>query len=282
MKIIDAHVHFSEIAVFKDTARLYSGVDYSAEGLRAECSANNVVGLVAMGLSETIRYGFPDGLAPTPMGCDLPDTPDFLKVCLGINPLSIDLQRLEDALPDAAGIKIYAGYYHFHVHDPVYDPVYRLAEKYGKPVVIHSGDTYSERGLLEYSRPLHVDRIAVKYRDVNFVIAHMGDPWIMEACEIAYKNSNIFMDLSGLAVGGEEVNRIKNEPLLKDRFRQGLLFLNQYQKILYGTDWPLVEMATYIDFCKALVPEENWQKVFYENAAGLFLFHCGEENNVPY
>jgi hypothetical protein len=275
MKIIDAHVHFSNIGVFCDTAKLYAGVDYSAKGLLAECAAHQVVGLVAMGVTETARYGFPDALADTPMGCDLPDPPPFLRVCLGINPLSVNLPQLEAAMPNAAGIKIYAGYYHFHVHDPVYDPVYRLAAKHNKPVVIHTGDTYSERGLLEYAHPLHVDRVACAYRDASFVIAHMGDPWVMDACEVAYKNRNVFMDISGLVVGEPtEVERVKNEPLLINRFKQGLVFLNQYEKILYGTDWPLVAMAPYIEFCKELVPQAHWEKVFYGNAAGLFGGTC--------
>ena len=266
-------MHFSDIAIFHDAARLYTGVDYSGAGLLAECAKHNVIGLVAMGLTETVRYGFPDNAAVSPMGCDLPGAPGFLKVCLGINPLKIDLNVLEAALPGAAGLKIYAGYYHYHVHDPVYAPVYKLAARYRKPVVIHTGDTYSERGILEYSHPLQADRLAVMNRDVNFILAHMGDPWILDACEVAYKNDNIFLDMSGLVVGeANEVYRVKNEPLLRDRFKQGLVLLNRYEKIVYGTDWPLVAMEPYIDLCKALVPETHWPAVFYDNAAKLFGF----------
>ena len=279
MKIIDAHIHFSDIAVFHDTAVLYAGVDYSARGLLDECDENNIIGLVGMGLNETARYEFPDKKANTPMGCDLTGPPGFLHVCLGINPHLIHIPALENALKEAAGIKIYAGYYHYYINDPVYDPVYRLAEKYGKPVVIHTGDTFSERGLLEYARPLPVDNLAARYRDVDFIIAHLGDPWIMEACEVVYKNKNVYADISGLVVGdAAEAERVKTEPLLRDRFRQGLVFLNQYEKIIYGSDWPLVSMAPYIDLCKALLPEKEWGKVFYKNA--LKIFSLQEVNNA--
>jgi hypothetical protein len=274
MKIIDAHIHFSNIGVFEDTAEIYSGAQYSGTGLLAECAANNITGLVAMGLTETVRYGFPDNEIPSPMGCDLPGAPDFLKICFGINPHKIDLRKLESLMPDTAGIKIYAGYYHFDVYDPVYDPVYRLAAKYNKPVVIHTGDTYSERGLIKYSHPLHVDQLAYNYRDVDFIIAHIGTPWVMDACEVVYKNRNVYTDMSGLLTGepAEIINVTENEPLICDIYRQGLMYLNSYKKVLFGTDWPLTAMKPYIEFCKTLVPEENWPEVFYDNAAALFKF----------
>jgi len=275
MKIIDAHIHFSNIGVFADTAEIYSGAKYSAKGLLAECADNDIAGLVAMGLSENSRYGFPDNETNGPMGCDLPGAPPFMKICWGINPHRTDLKKLEALLPDAAGIKIYAGYYHFNVCDPVYDPVYKLAAKYNKPVVIHTGDTFSERGLLEYSHPLHVDRLAYNYRDVRFIIAHIGTPWVMDACEVVYKNRNVYTDISGLLTGEpagiEKVT--ESEPLILNLYRQGLTYLDSYKKVLFGTDWPLAAMKPYIGFCKTLIPEEHWPEVFYGNAAALFEFN---------
>jgi predicted TIM-barrel fold metal-dependent hydrolase len=157
------------------------------------------------------------------------------------------------------------------VYDDIYAPAYRLAARYGKAVFIHTGDTYSERGLLEYSHPLKIDRLAGMYRDVNFVLAHMGDPWIIDACELAYKNANVYLDASGLVVGEEkEISRVRDEPLLRDRFRQGILFLNDYDKLLFGTDWPLAAMKPYIGFCKTLVPEPFHDKFFYENAVRVY------------
>lgn len=78
------------------------------------------------------------------------------------------------------------------------------------PVVIHTGDTYSEHGILKYAHPLNVDELAVANRDVTFVIAHIGDPWVMDCAEVIYKkNSNVYADLSGLIVGDfEQVERM--------------------------------------------------------------------------
>ncbi len=284
MTIIDAHVHLSKIEVFAATARLYSGSDYSVNGFLAECAENGAERAVGMGVTETERYGFPDNSAPTPMPCDMADDivggdktdGPLLYTCAGINPLTLDghaLARLEAELktPRNAGIKIYAGYYPAHIYDRAYAPVYALAAKYGKAVCVHTGDTFSERGLLEYSHPLNADKLALMYRDVNFVLAHMGDPWIMDACEVAYKNANVYLDTSGLAVGGEEeIARVRDEPLLRDRFRQAILFLNNYDKLLFGTDWPLTKMRPYIEFCETLVDARYHGKFFYDNAVKIY------------
>ena len=274
--IIDAHVHFSNIGVFHDTARLYSGVDYSAAGLQKECADAGVAQCVAMGLNETSPHSFPDKGIATPMGCDLETNPANLFTCQGINPYTIGesaLARLDAELflPNNCGIKIYAGYYPFHVYDPVYMPVYDLAAKHGKPVVIHTGDTYSEEGLLDYSHPLRVDRLAVARRDVNFILAHMGDPWLMDGAELANKNRNVYVDISGWIVGdAARIAEITAEPLLMNRFRQALIFMDDYKKIIFGTDWPLVPIAPYIEFCKALLPEKAWEYVFCKNAKEIF------------
>lgn len=281
MKIIDAHLHFSNIESFKNTARNISNVDYSSGGLLKEFNNSNVVFGIGMGLTETSSGQFPDLNSENPMGLDLEtEIPREVLKSIGINPIRLDsndkkheLQKIEDALKNdnVVGIKIYAGYYHYHVWDSVYDNIYKLAEKYNVTVTIHSGDTYSDRGLLKYSHPLNVDELALKYRNVNFVIAHFGDPWIMDTAEIISKNPNVYADLSGLIVGdGSKVNRFRNERLFMDHIKRGLVYTDDYTKILFGSDWPLVKLEPYIEFVKDLVPQEFHKDVFYNNAARVF------------
>lgn len=308
MRIIDAHIHYSGIQAFRDAAET-AGVDYSHAGLISESRANGVVGHVVMGLSETTPGAFPDINAKTPMegglgivtggaipfhvnnivhrkcvgasaifGSDIVNETRNryrMKICLGINPHTLDMAALEGRMgPDVAGFKLYAGYYQTDINDPVYSPVYALAAKHGLTVAIHMGDTYSERGLLEYARPVHADRLAVKWRDVNFVLCHLGFPWVMEACEVAYKNRNVYLDMSGLIVGGaDEFDRVMGQRLITDYFRQGLLFLDDYKKVLFGSDWPLAPMARYIELCRAITPEHSWEDVFHNNAAALYFRH---------
>lgn len=283
MNIIDAHVHFSRIESFYKTARDISGVDYSLNGLKKEFERNGVVLGIGMGVTEQGERRFPDKESPNPMILDMEEeVPAFLMECAGINPvrlagkgsgLQAELDRIEARLkhPAAAGIKLYAGYYHYYVHDDVYEPVYELARAYNLPVVIHTGDTYSSEGLLKYSHPLTVDELAVKHRDITFMICHMGDPWVMDGAEIVYKNPNVYADLSGLLVTDRRgFDRYMSEPLLMDHFRRALVYGNVYDKFLFGTDWPLAPIDSYIRFVQQLIPDKYAENVFYRNALRVF------------
>ena len=251
-------------------------------GFQKEAAENNVVHSICMGLAEDSPHTFPDANVRTPMLADmlpysLQNMPPFLSLCLGINPHNLDeqsIEKMENLIKTSGsivGFKIYAGYYHFDVCDKVYDPVYLLAEKYDLTVAIHSGDTFSDRGLLIYSQPLSVDKLAVTHRDMRIVICHLGAPWIFEACEVAFKNKNVFLDLSGFLIGNSAyLQYMTSKQLYIDRIKSAIIFLDNYDKMMYGTDWPLAPMAAYIDFCKLLVPTETYEKVFYQNAVDVF------------
>jgi len=278
MEIFDAHVHFSQIASFEDCAKRTSLVDYSGGGYIMETEANTVTGSVCMGLSERTPAGFPDPDAKTPMLADMAELlPPGMSLCLGVNPFTLDersLSEMEELISFAGcvvGIKIYAGYYHFSVTDPVYAPVYGLAQRHDITVAIHTGDTYSGKGLLRYAHPLCLDELAVERPEMRIVACHMGVPWVFDACEVCAKNPNVYIDLSGLFVGDAEyIGRLASNPLILDRYRQALCFLDDYDKVLFGSDWPLAPMGAYIDFCKQLIPPEHHEKVFRRNALSVY------------
>jgi len=304
MKIIDAHTHFSNVHAFHGAADA-SGVDFSYHGMIKEQTECGIVASVCMGLVETLSGAFPDAAAPAFMHANPPlksdarnddeasrmdagisnsplhtDCPPTMHVCMGVNPHTLTEEKVaafakmlnsNRAESRILGFKIYAGYYHFNINDPIYTPVYKLAAEHGLTVAIHTGDTYAETALLEYSHPLAADRLAVNFRDVNFMLCHMGDPWIMDACEVAYKNRNIYLDISGLQAGdAAHIAATEARPHVMHHYTQGLSYLNAYEKVLFGTDWPLVPLGAYIEFCKKIVPPETYDNVFYNNAAKLF------------
>ena len=279
MKIIDSHIHYSRIASFEDCARHTSMVDYTEEGYLKEAGANEVVHTICMGLTESTPAGFPDVGVQTPMGADITEKlPPDMSLCLGINPhnlskrcLSETEEQITNSTGGIVGMKIYAGYYHVYINDPVYDPVYKLAEKHDLTIAVHTGETYSARGLLKYSHPLNIDELAVAHPTLRIVACHMGVPWVIDACEVAVKNANVYLDISGMfTASADYISRQSSNPLLVDRYRQALAYLDNYDKVLYGTDWPLVPMEAYIDFCKKLIPPEAYDKVFYQNAIDVY------------
>jgi predicted TIM-barrel fold metal-dependent hydrolase len=161
------------------------------------------------------------------------------------------------------GLKIYLGYLPFYPNNQLYHPFYRLAGKYNVPVIFHTGDTYSQKAKIKYSKPLSIDEVAVEFPQTNFIIAHLGNPWLIDAAEIILKNPNVYADLSGFIVG-----RNVKCPNIK-QIKEALEYCG-YEKILYGSDWPLVPMNQYIRLIKKIVPKQYQNKVFYENAKRLF------------
>ncbi|MEK4668165.1 amidohydrolase family protein [Niallia sp. FSL R7-0271] len=276
MKIIDAHIHLSNIESFKETAKSLSKVDYSTDGVQSEMKDANIVLAIGMGVTETPHMGFPDYKAQTPMGLDLGDIlPPNIVYCAGVNPYKLDsfsIRELEREIhkDHVVGIKIYLGYYPFYAYDKVYNPVYELAEKYNLPVVFHTGDTYSERGLLKYSHPLAIDEVAVKYRNIRFMMAHFGDPWTLTGAEILYKNRNVYADLSGVVVGARAELEKAQEGIFLQHLRHALVYANSYDKLLFGTDWPLAPFQPYIEFIQNLIPSEYHEDVFYNTALKVF------------
>ena len=166
------------------------------------------------------------------------------------------------------GLKLYPGYEPFYVHDPRMRVVYELAGEFGVPVMIHTGDTYDPKGRIKYSHPIEVDEVAVDFRDVTFVICHLGNPWVTDAMEVIYKNPNVVGDISGFTVGQFE-ERFEN--FMVQQVREVIAYAGDPTKLLYGTDWPISDMSSYIRFVRNLdLTEEESELVLWKNTARIF------------
>lgn len=204
--------------------------------------------------------------------------PDYKSLnivpCMGLTK-DPDLKKVEAGLRNQTHrcVKIYLGYEYQWANHPKYMAVYKLAEKYQVPVVFHTGDTYDPDGGLKYADPLTIDEVAVKFRKVKFVMAHVGNPWIESAAEVAYKNENVYIDVSALLIGKlkEEPEEKVNEFVVKP-IRWAWGYVENPKKLMFGTDWPLVRIKDYVEIAKRAVPEADWDRFFYQNAADVFGF----------
>lgn len=275
-RVIDAHLHLSHIRLFAQTANDLTGVEYNPQGLSDEMEQFNIAAAIGMGLSETEPGRFPDPLATNPMGLTMDHQIPHLYVCLGINPWTLDAQSLENLRqstqePSVVGLKLYAGYYHVSLLDAMYQPIYELAAELDLPIVIHGGDTYSIRGVMRYSHPLAINELAVQYPRNTFIMAHFGNPWVMDAAVTITNHPNVYADMSGIILGGDgSVGEFMQEPLMMNYVKTGILYSGHYDKFLFGTDWPLVPIGPYIRFVENLFPAEYHDMVFYENALRVF------------
>ena len=165
-------------------------------------------------------------------------------------------------------LKIYPGYEPFYPADTRLAPAYELAEAFDVPVMIHSGDTYAPRGKVKYSHPLHVDDVAVDFPRVKFLICHLGNPWFRDCMEVVYKNDNVYTDISGLVLGNF-TDRF--EAYMRQQFKEMISWGINPQKVLYGTDWPISSMESYLQFMDELpLPAADRDAMLFENAARLF------------
>lgn len=255
LRVIDAHIH----ARFTGGKERTSGIPLTAAQLEQEMRANGVVGAIAHTSADGANYQ-----------AGLKEKGIFQ--CFGLD-ATPDLKKLEAGL--RAGqyscVKVYLGYIHKYANDPVYLPVYRLAEKYDVAVVFHTGDTYDVNGKLKYADPLTIDEVAVDFRKVRFVIAHLGNPWIQSAAEVAYKNPNVWVEGSALLIGNlDELPAADVEEYVVKPVRWALGYLEDSEKLMYGTDWPLNDMTGYLNAFKKAVPREHWNAVFHDNAVKVF------------
>ena len=188
-------------------------------------------------------------------------------------------RQIERERDRVVALKAYLGYLHFGPEDPHYVPYYKLAAKYGLPVIFHTGDTWSTKAKVKFAHPLRVDEVAVDHPEVRFVMAHLGKPWRIDAAEVIFKNDNVWADLSGLYVGDEKSmgELLQKDPspdsasgVMISELKKALGYAERYDRVLYGSDWPLAPMAVYRRFIEAIIPKEHHEKVFRTNAEQLF------------
>lgn len=186
------------------------------------------------------------------------------------------LEQVEAVLKQGRvkALKAYLGYLHYAPTNPGYRPYYRLAAKYDVPVIFHTGDTYSPQAKVKYAHPLQIDEIAVDFPETKFVLAHFGNPWILDAAQVMYKNENVWADLSAIVIGDAAAfQRMEKEGVLEravQRIREGIEYAEAPQRFLFASDWPPSPISVYRDFVARLFPPEQHAGVFGENARKLF------------
>lgn len=192
-----------------------------------------------------------------------------LHVIAGVSYLNFSEQTVAElrAFLEAGeikGLKLYPGYEPFYPADRKLAPAFELAEEFDVPVMIHCGDTYAPTGRVKYSHPINVDDVAVDFPRVRFLICHLGNPWFRDCMEVVYKNENVYTDISGLTLGNF-TDRF--EAYMRQQLKEMLLWGVNPRKVLWGTDWPLVTMESYLQFVDELrLPPADKELMLSENA----------------
>jgi len=133
---------------------------------------------------------------------------------------------------------------------------------------VHTGDCYNPTAKVKYAHPLHLDEVAVDYPDLRLVACHLGNPWFRDTAEVIYKNANVWADISGLVLGDIAEHF---EAWLKEQVVEIIQFAGEPDKLLYGTDWPIVNMGPYLKLIDHLdLSPEDKEKILWKNTVRVF------------
>jgi hypothetical protein len=269
---IDAHVHLSPWWPEIRRTGYRSDLDYTVPGLIREMKRSHIDFALAIQLFQA-----PSDEEALAEGRHIFEESDgrLLPVATvdptrGEEAVAASLRRIEQE-PHMVGVKLFPGYRPFYPHDRRLEPVYELAHRLNLPVLLHQGDTLDGLGLLKFARPLEVDEVAVRYRDVRFILCHLGNPWIEEAAEVVLKNPNVYADTSGLLGPPSSPYFDRALEHCQERIERAVTASGLPERFLYGSDWPLEELGTAIGLIeqldlshadKAAILGGNAQKLF--------------------
>ncbi|WP_339102695.1 amidohydrolase family protein [Haloterrigena salinisoli] len=190
---------------------------------------------------------------------------DFFIGFGSVDPLKDDcveeaIRCVEDL--DLSGFKFQQIAQGFDPSDPEYEELWDTIEDLGVPVVFHGGNSTlgacspGGRGLkIKYGNPMLIDDVAADHPDLRILIAHPAYPWEKEQLAICQQKGNVYMDLSGW------MPRYIDEQVLQ--YAKSLLA----DKVMFGTDYPMLEPQPWLEQFAALdFDEETQRKILWENA----------------
>lgn len=188
--------------------------------------------------------------------------PKRFKGLIGINPYQIMawLNKLDHCVRELGfvGAHVYPHWYGAPPDDRAYYPFYAKCAELGVPIQIQVGHS-AQQFLPTVARPLTLDRVAIDFPELTIVGIHIGYPWTEEMIAVAWKHPNVYIGTDAHAP------RYWDPSLI--RFING----RGQDKVLFGTDWPVIDFERAIKEINELELKESVkQKLLYENAVRVY------------
>ena len=175
---------------------------------------------------------------------------------LGIIDFSKDLLVQVDQIMDMglSGIKIHPRRQGINCTDPFWEPLFSYANEIGLPVMIDGYyQTVKDSVLLEELVPFRYDALAKTYRNIKFILSHMGAHRAFDAYFLAKSNPNVYLDNSHVLKYFQGTSLINDITWIMNRLDE---------KIIYGSDFPEYSLKEYYDtFASLMANQEKVKKV---------------------
>lgn len=268
MSIIDCHVHLNYYSNIHKSKTISSLKDRLTELLKT-MNNNNIDYSIIL-----TSYKFDMERPSTSEIIDILKNKDYkLGIVAGF---TIDnhndeyFRKCREWLKDGLikGIKLYCGYEYYYPYDKRYQKIYDICIEHKVPVMIHTGDTFSKISKVRFAHPLNIDDIAVDNPELTIIMCHLGNPWILDCQEILYKNKNVYADISGLVIGNF---KLYDQRYYMYKIRELLCYLDMPHRLLYGSDWPISNMDSYIKFVDKLkLNKQSRDLLLFKNSHNIF------------
>lgn len=176
----------------------------------------------------------------------------------GINPREGmgGVRRLEESVRSGAfkGAHLHTYGFGLPINDRRYYPFYTKCVELGVPVVMQVGHS-AERMPSALARPILLDDIALDFPELVVVGAHTGWPWVDELVALAWKHRNVYIGTSA------------HHPKYWDPALVQFAKSRGRGKVLYGTDYPVMDFADSLAAIDQLGLREDVKQLVVEGAA---------------
>ena len=143
-----------------------------------------------------------------------------------------------------------------------YYPYYAKCCELDVPIMMQVGHNlvYSRsRRLPSVGRPICLDRVAIDFPELRLIGIHIGIPWTDEMISMCWKHENVY------TAGDAYAPRYWPQ--------QFVHYANSYgrQKVLFGTDWPVIDPERAVAEVKELgLREDSLRSLMRDNALRVF------------
>jgi len=166
-------------------------------------------------------------------------------------------EELDRIKKNGDGIKFQPEFQDFYVDDEKVYPIYAQAEKLNIPILFHCGEELSGTMLVR-SSPERILKVKEAFPDLKIIAAHFGGFKFWNEVEKYLLGKDIYLDTSFFF-----------DYLPKNKI---LSMFSQHrpERLLFGTDFPLIDQKKDIDFLRGLKLQADLEeKIFFLNAKEL-------------
>ena len=163
-----------------------------------------------------------------------------------------ELKRIKE---NADGIKFQPEFQNFYVDDERLYPIYEEISNLNLPILFHCGEELS--GTMQVrSSPPRILKIKEAFPDLKIIAAHFGGFKFWDEVKKHLLGRDIYLDTSFF------FDYLPKEEIVS------LLSNHRKDRLLFGTDFPLIDQKKDIDFLKSLkLGKDLKEKIFYHNAS---------------